>query len=504
MDYTITCPYCFKTFDHRAVHFRSENFTSGESPIPMDYDDYDDFMVNYKGAKKEEIIRKYLEWSFFAPKEDDRYMEFWERFGGPTESNPTDDRLGVKAYLRPIIDPGRNDHRAQLTVRSNGDPLIYDEDGFAISIQPKNGEITSRRVCPFCHNPLPHQYGKHDVKFVTVIGITSSGKTVYLSQLLKNLRNNAAKVGLNAVVSAAGAGNYVERNAVAMDKALPGATAQGTFEQPLFYDLIRSTDDGRKLTDTFVLYDVAGENCVQADYLKRFAPFIEHADGILLLIDPLQFGVIKGAVNVDSEASEPTKVLEAIHNVKSGGSTQKCKTPLAVCISKSDMEIVQESLPDGLTQMIMSNVTVKRDENGHGIREFDSENYNQIGMKLKQFVIDNELALEQMLFDNYSCYNYFAFSSLGCSVNSETNRPVGPILPKRIEEPLFWLFYEFNYIQATQLPIRCGKERIICDCCGGENCRKLSENERLRTVKRFLKSYTVYDTFECRDCGYRW
>ena len=56
MDYTITCPYCFKTFDHRAVHFRSENFTSGESPIPMDYDDYDDFMVNYKGATKEDLL----------------------------------------------------------------------------------------------------------------------------------------------------------------------------------------------------------------------------------------------------------------------------------------------------------------------------------------------------------------------------------------------------------------------------------------------------------------
>ena len=60
------------------------------------------------------------------------------------------------------------------------------------------GKPTYRRVCPYCHNPLPMGFGKHRVKNISIIGITGAGKTVYISQLLKGMTEYAAKSGLGA------------------------------------------------------------------------------------------------------------------------------------------------------------------------------------------------------------------------------------------------------------------------------------------------------------------
>ena len=41
---------------------------------------------------------------------------------------------------------------------------------------------------PHCHNPLPlPNYGKYPTIFISVVGITTCGKTVYLNQLLTRL-----------------------------------------------------------------------------------------------------------------------------------------------------------------------------------------------------------------------------------------------------------------------------------------------------------------------------
>ena len=46
----ITCPYCFEKFEDTDVHFRSEKMNTGECPdIPADYDDYEDFVINFRG-----------------------------------------------------------------------------------------------------------------------------------------------------------------------------------------------------------------------------------------------------------------------------------------------------------------------------------------------------------------------------------------------------------------------------------------------------------------------
>ena len=85
MGFTITCPYCFKMMKDTEVHFRSEKVNSGENNIiPEDYDDIDDFLNRYRGEDRDELLKKYYDWDFFAAKIDETYNQFWNKYNGTT------------------------------------------------------------------------------------------------------------------------------------------------------------------------------------------------------------------------------------------------------------------------------------------------------------------------------------------------------------------------------------------------------------------------------------
>lgn len=509
MGYEITCPSCFRKFQHTEVHFRSEKFNTGECDIlPEEYDDVNDFISRYRGEDREEILRQYQNWAFFQEGKDPEYEHFWndkdDGFGGTTENNAADKKLGILAYHRRVIDPSKPEHRKYLKKQSDGGYLIADADGLVTHIELATGETCGRRVCPYCHNPLPDQYGKYPVKFTTIIGITGAGKTVYLSQLINKLKSYAAKVGLAAINTTTSAREFLKNNRVSVGAPLPGSTAPNQLLQPLFYDLVKSSSAGTKETNTFVLYDIAGENCLDPILMHRFGRFIENAHGIFILIDPMQFGAINNVVMDSEELGAPTEVLDAIHNLVVHGSTErKCDIPVAVCISKGDIDEVQEVLYPELCGALMEDVQALRDSTGHAIPRFNASAYNPIAKGLKQFMLDNEDALEQSLYINYSTYNYFAFTALGCDVKE--GLPVGPLLPKRIEEPLFWLFYQFGYIDSDVPVFSPAKEQVICPECESCNIRELPEPERKITIKQGLfKKITLDVTYHCLDCDKRW
>ena len=518
MHIEITCPYCFEKFDHTEVHFRSDLVTRGECEyIPEEYSDIEEFIVRYQGDDKETILKNYEGWAFFNEVDDEKYVNFWTHSGDSstgrvfdtTERNPADERDGITSYRRRILDPSDPAHWKYL---KGGDPAAavgLNSDGMVESLELHAGGKCGTRVCPHCHNPLPLDYGSHPVWFISIIGVTGSGKTVYLSQLLRGLENYAAKVGLSAIVGGSSPVNFLRGNPVREGMPLPGATPPKQLQQPLFYNLIRAAG-GRKKTCTVVMYDIAGETCTEPEDIRKFGPFIEHSDGILLLVDPAQFKIIRdqhpSAIHSGAEAT-PTAVLQAIHHyVMKGNPAEKCPVPVAVCISKSDEDTIQDVLDPALGERILSNVGMLSDDAGRGIPQFNAAEFNPIASGLREFIADpdNEAALDTLLYNNYDCFTYFAFSSLGCGLK-EDNTPEGPILPKRIEEPLFWLFSLFGLIGANEPVITFGAPKVLCPACRRHrNVEKLPDGERQRTVGKFLWKKTVKDTYHCRDCGCRW
>ncbi len=511
MSYEITCPYCFGRMQDDEVLFRSEKVNQGYNPVlPEDLDDIDEFIQLYKGNDKEELIQKYKDWEFFIETKDEAYETFWNRFGGTTEINPADDKLHVKAYLRRIIDPAKKEHQRYLRKQSDGSYLIRDAQGMVAQIQlnTPDQEICHRRVCRYCHNPLPDAYGKNKVHFASVIGITGAGKTVYISQLLKNMSNYVTKAGLSATINSPNSRTFLEANPIQTITPLPGSTPAGRFQQPLFYQITRSVGETQRVTETFVLYDVAGEALADPDLARPYAPFIAHSDGMIMLLDPFQFESFREVNGNSSALSETKTVLDTIHNIISkGDDNEKIDIPIAVCISKIDLDEVQKVLGPELCELLRADVYGEEDEDGFCKPLFNEKQYAPIFEGLDAFFKQKEPALAKQLENDYVSYAYFAFTALGCAVQNEVSEngetyqyPVGPVLPKWVEEPLLWLFYKMGYIGSNMLPA------VSCTCpkCGGNRTKPLPPEDQIQEVHKLFWKERIFVNRVCLDCGYRW
>lgn len=499
----ITCPYCFAEFPHDKVHFRSERVSLGANPyIPEEYDDFEEFEQNCRDRYSSAYLKS-KEWEFFKENdEDEKYKQFWARHGGTTTEEISPQKA---SYRRRVIDPADPEHQQYLRPVSDAQDekkYLYMVEDFATSITLNSGEICTQRVCPRCHNPLPNQYGKNESEFIAVIGVTGAGKTVYLSQLVYGFEDYVVKIGLAALQTTDSPLKFLRKNPVNTRTPLPGSTPPGNFLQPLFYDLSKLDEEGRRKVYTLVIYDVAGENCDMEKQQSWFSSFIEHMNGIFLLIDPMQFKVIKGLSYDETlmEKGSPMTVLHTIHNSITQGRGGKCDIPLAVCISKSDMQEVQDVLEEDLVDSLMDDVEEVTNDAGGLLTQFNARQYNPIARKLHDFIRENERALENFINVNYSCYNYFAFTSLGCGV--ENNIPEGPIIPKRIEEPLLWLLHMFGFVSTNEPVVRYGDE---CPHCGRSGRRrKLTGDERILVTKKGLfgkpKEWEEYD-FYCEGCN---
>lgn len=511
MSYEIICPYCFARMQDDEVLFRSEKVNQGENfVLPEEYGDLDEFLLMYTGDDKEEILQKYRDWEFFAETIDEVYEAFWRRFGGTTEINPADEKLHIKAYRRRIIDPANAEHQHYLQKQPDGSYLIRDAQGMAAQIQLSvpDQELCHRRVCRRCHNPLPHSYGKNTVHFASVIGITGAGKTVYISQLLKDMSDYAAKAGLSAIVNSPNSRIFLESNPIQAKVPLPGSTADRRFQQPLFYQITRSIGETQRVTETFVLYDVAGETLTDAEWVNLYAPFIAHSDGMIMLLDPLQFSAVHQVDGSRPTLNQTTAVLATIQNIISkGDDNRKIDVPIAVCISKVDMNEVQTVLGPELCELLKEDACGEEGEDGFCKPLFNEKQYAPIAKGLRAFMMRHERALAQQLQDNYVSYDYFAFTALGCAVQNEVSEngelyqyPVGPVLPKWVEEPLLWMFYKMGYIGSNNCP----DTPCVCPQCGSENTEPLPPGENVIEVRCFFKKKSIFVNRVCMDCGHRW
>lgn len=459
MDHII-CPYCFKQFSHEDVHFRIKTV--------YDPDQFDDpapggerlySIADVRTAAMPESERKrrvavFSHRSAMTERDDERYLKFWDPLGGTTEDDLVSVGMGeysrkVQSYQLPVFDP--NDGEDAQFFAAN--PIRRNVNGFVFGATDCEGVETTFRVCPFCHNPLPGSYGYYPVKFISVIGITGAGKTVYLSQLCKYIADQFAQFGVAVNPTSSYAYKYMSRNPVMMGKPLPAGTAPETLLQPLCFDITYTAPLGGKMTQTLVFYDIAGENCmIHEDGMlgagaMKFGPFIVHSDGIMLVIPPEQ--ITKGS------AAAPKDVLTVIHTLF-GSSERGVEAlehiPMAVCISKGDMvdrTILGAPMSD--LQSVVDPVTRR------SLPVFNAMDYNELFGAINAFVEAHVSTLSTSLRSEYPCSDYFMFSAIGTDVvkggDPQTgvafDTPAAPASPRRLAEPLLWMLTKFEYIGSN-------------------------------------------------------
>ncbi|MCR4937181.1 MAG: hypothetical protein K5987_03370 [Lachnospiraceae bacterium] len=411
----IKCPFCFKKFGRDFPAFKATKAYT---------------LQDVEGMSDEEMRAA----EPYAEKPDKEYDEFWNNFPGSKPNFPEEKHAVI--YTLPGLG-------------LVGTPR-KDADGFVNEVEyADNKKRSDIRICPNCHNPLPHEFGKYPVKYIAIVGITSSGKTVYLSTLLHKISRYLAKANLTSVGMKEQVGSFLEEHPIRRGQELPRGNAVEHLTMPIPIT-VQSKDTGQRYTVIF--YDVAGENCVRPSQMKKFGPFICNADGIIMIVDPKQFDEL---FEIDSsmDAASPELVVNAMYEafVSAGGSSN---VPLAVALSKSDLLGGHV----GGNSFIFRNTDYSEYENmGFAENDYDGVNY-EIKKVLGTRADSQGAIFKDALEATFKNYGFFAFSALGCE--PQKDRETGLYVlkqepePVRIEDPLIWIFYKLGIVNKADRKVK--------------------------------------------------
>lgn len=426
----ITCPYCFETFAPEAVCFLVPAAEEENATAHYYYDPSDSTAAeNAQSGSEAESGSGDLE--LFRRRPGDKKLEdFWKGIGGASAYQENLAYPGNIQWNSPLVTP---ENQAQKTMHG----YERDADGFVNAVHDRLSGAESRvRLCPSCHNTLPEGYGKYETKFFAVVGITYAGKTVYLRQLLGAIDRYLQKADLTVEYR-----DEEARQFAPIEDArdvLPSATVSDMFRRPITFAVAEQATGKRH---TLVFYDISGENCVDPKKMRLYGPYLEHADAILLLLDPSQFRVLRGKLRkepqnrADSSFSSVESASAVLQAMKQNflslhdrlDKKNRVKTPIAFTLSKSDLlDNILNQDPLFRDCILTSSEELELGYSDKKKRHLvDYAQITRISGECDMLLRRNgEKSFCEDVAENYACRQLFAVSALGCATNTVlTNRP---------------------------------------------------------------------------------
>ena len=398
----IKCPYCFKDFAHNEVHFRIAEETCEYAQNKVDNANNADKKGEAEEKEKDsEEKKKFSKFLKMKELEDPKYSKVWGELRGGTPP-----QIAKGLFNVPWVD---EHNKSDMII---GD-FITDKDGFVEKIEDKCSHLQSKtRICPHCHNKLPLHYGKNPQKFISILGVSTSGKTVYVKQLMARLRDSL-QGGILSHVN----GSCIkltlpddDKSYLTLNEPLPGSTDPFNFKIPYFVTMTFNKDNTLTTYD-FVIYDIAGEILVRLsrenpNRFDFFAGFIKNSDAIITIIDPKQ---LVGNPEPEHPASEMITTLYSVFG-------EKVDLPTAITISKSDMlmssALIRESLnPDGI--FFNANSPISKDIPWDSNKKyFYVDEYANLLGQLRRFYTAKANAFYVNADQHFNSYSFFAVSAL--------------------------------------------------------------------------------------------
>lgn len=429
------CPFCFGKFTPLTSAFR----IAPESVCSkMHYDTL--------APEEKEAALPYREAN------DVIYEDFWKRFPGSEPSDVESKTISRRPVMHMLLE---NCLRGRFGA---------DKDGFPAEMTDSKGNKSDIRICPHCHNQLPLNFGKHPIKYIAIVGITSSGKTVYLSQFLKGLYDNLTDIGFVQVDGMNDAEKFWKLNLVKKGNGLPMGNATDKLTLPIAITI--QNERIKNKIYTLVFYDIAGENCVNSDQMKKYGSFIVNADGIIMIVDPDQFpGMLSGTDDIEDDTINPGKVLQAMYHAFVAAKTKEgqCDVPLAVAVSKSDL-----LRADYKYRNYQSNIFQNIDYSKYRPKGFPYDDYLNITTEV-QNLLEKERTGKTFVSavkNGFVKNDFFAFTALNVKPIEKKNKDIDGAVyyvleedPEtiRIEESFNWLLYQMGILEKAEKS-KSGKE----------------------------------------------
>jgi len=323
---------------------------------------------------------------------------------------------------------------------------------------PDCGELARKRLCPACHMELPHTVGESRSFVFAVIGAKEAGKSHYLAVLIHQIQNVLGP-GLDMLLEPLneytikryreGFYDPVYNQHKTIDVTRSGI-ADRTVQIPMIYSL---TFMGKGLTGkskivaavTLVFFDTAGEDLKDQDVMATVNKYIYCADGIILLLDPLQLPWVRdqlsGRTALPVSTTETSDIVTRTSNLILAGRHLKAdariQTPLAVAFSKID---AVSTLVDAQMQMNAS----PRHAGG-----FDLADQGAVNDEMQALLARwNGTYLVQQVSTRYEKFSFFGLTALGCNPHADGKIP--RVIPHRVEDPFLWLLYRQGLIKGSR------------------------------------------------------
>ena len=309
-------------------------------------------------------------------------------------------------------------------------------------------EPTSIRICPHCHFEIPRSLLVSSNKIIALVGSKDSGKSHYLPALIEQVSNNNHKLKLQATFKQGSDKYYNEsfrnplyENKVQLNTTI-SANADDVVRKPLIFDFTKFLNrfqpekERYKNSITFIFFDAAGEDLTSEENLRITNPYLKMADGIILLVDPLQISSIRdklmdkglNSTLLPDKNDRPSLILNRLVN-HFENQNRNINIPLAITLSKCDM--IKDLL--GTDSNLYRHYTSSP--------EATIESINSLSSELKELIFkkDNHDGLNELagkvetIFKEHA---FFAVSALGH--NPENGLLMHKPRPVMVENPLLW------------------------------------------------------------------
>lgn len=310
--------------------------------------------------------------------------------------------------------------------------------------------------CPSCGKSLLWEYLDVGGRNIAVIGSADSGKSTWVGVLIHELQR----------------GQVNERFA-GMSLDLLGDQSrdryQREFETPLFTDgrPLESTRSIRTVAPeplifslrfasknllgstriepvVTVFYDTAGEDVARAEVMDQLVSYLNAAEGIILLLDPVQMPKVRDLVGTQSSKTRYTEQLHVVNRLgellreRGGTSAGKLlRTPLAIALTKLDL--LRDTL-DGQSPL-------RQPSRHDGV--YDEADGLDVHEEIRGW-LDRwyDPAFDRTVGTTFKTYRYFGLSALGAPPVDLHHLAPGGVHPYRLEEPMLWLLSRFGAIKS--------------------------------------------------------
>jgi hypothetical protein len=317
---------------------------------------------------------------------------------------------------------------------------------------------TTHRLCPHCHSRLPVHFGKVDARLIAMIGAKQSGKTVFMTVLIHELMHRVGRILDAAVV---GSDDETRRSLdrdydhrLYHEHSLPPATppvAARTRRRPLVFRLTLQRKRFRQVRERHTIlsfFDTAGEDLTTSENVELNVRYLSSADGIILLLDPLQMPGARAEALPGTVLPDPgrggfdrpfdvlTRVTELLRE-KLDDPTEKIDTPMAVVFSKLD----------ALEHTFAPGSPLTRPP--RPLAEFDQGDSLAVHDQVQALLEDwDGPRIDQLMRHHYAHFRYFGVSALGSPpVDPST---VAEVRPQRAHDPFFWMLSRFGTISVAR------------------------------------------------------